>query len=55
MDNGLLSSHITSLSINSKGFIFATTRSDGVFRSTNNGETWTGQNFVIAKEKYFEL
>ena len=41
VNNGLILLHITALAINSRGHIFAGTGGLGVYRSTNNGESWT--------------
>ena len=49
MNNGLTSTDIGALAINANGDIFAGTHSQfgvggGMFRSTDNGDTWTEQN-----------
>lgn len=44
INNGLTDKHITSLSINSIGDIFAGTNSRGVYRSTDNGANWSEIN-----------
>jgi hypothetical protein len=46
--NGLDTTNIYSLAINSNGDIFAGTKSRGLFRSTDNGNSWTNLGFTNA-------
>ncbi len=46
--NGLDTINIYSLAINSNGDIFAGTKSSGLFRSTDNGNSWTNLGFNSA-------
>jgi photosystem II stability/assembly factor-like uncharacterized protein len=46
--NGLDTTNIYSLAINSNGDIFAGTKSRGLFRSTDNGSSWTNLGFTNA-------
>ena len=41
MNNGLTNTYVPALAINASGQIFAGTWGNGVFLSTDNGESWT--------------
>jgi hypothetical protein len=41
MNIGLTNTYVYSLGVNSSGYLFAGTTGGGVYRSTNNGGTWT--------------
>ena len=47
MNNGLTNTYVYALAINASGDIFAGTWGGGIFRSTDNGESWTEVNTGI--------
>jgi ligand-binding sensor domain-containing protein len=50
-----LTRHVRSLAINSKGEIFAGTKDKGIFRSSNNGQTWSEVNKGLKKKSVLSL
>ena len=52
---GLTNTIVFALAINSSGDIFAGTRGDGVFRSTNNGDSWSAINTGVTNTVVFAL
>jgi ligand-binding sensor domain-containing protein len=53
--NGPYGGHVWSLAINSTGHIFAGTIGGGVFRSTDNGDSWTSANLVLTNDGVLSL
>ena len=51
VNNGLTNLVVLSLALNSNGHIFAGTQR-GVFRSTNNGDTWVNTGLMMPNEAY---
>ena len=55
VNTGLTSTFVFALAINSSGHIFAGTSGGGVFRSTNNGDSWTAVNTGLTNTAVFAL
>lgn len=53
--NGPYGGEVTAFAINSDGHIFAGTRGGGVFRSTDNGASWTAANAGLTSTRILAL
>ena len=53
--NGPYGGHINTFAVDSSGRIFAGTAGGGIFRSTDNGESWTPKNNGLTATEVFCL